>query len=245
MVREGSQPKASQNSGRSTSSGTLFVVGVPIGHHDDITVRALHILKHVDIIASEDASATHALLTHHHIVGTITSYGPQDIGEKIALLLERLRRGKDVALVSDCGMPVIYDPGCRLINAAHRAGILVRSIPGPSVLTAALSISGQSGDAIHFVGHLSARRLVADLQALRKQRDTIVLFVERHALAQTLGALEQVFARRQMTLAVDVTKPHEMTLQGTAGTLLTRLQCVPDDAATTIIIEGRRRSGAR
>src|SRR5690349_17087634 len=116
------------------AAGTLFVVGTPIGSPDDLTLRARTILGRVSVIAAETPLATQALLEHHGIAATITAYQADE--EKIAVLLDRLDRGHDIALVSDSGMPVIYDPGRLLVAAAHAAGHSVTVVPGPSALTA-------------------------------------------------------------------------------------------------------------
>jgi len=143
MARDGSQPNDRGVSGRTTTShntGTLYVVSTPIGHPDDITLRALATLRDVTIIASEDPRVTQALLAHHGITATVTSYGPLNRHEKMLLLLHRLTQGQDIALVSDNGTPVIYDPGSLFVAAAHQAGIPVKVIPGPSTITAAAAI---------------------------------------------------------------------------------------------------------
>jgi 16S rRNA (cytidine1402-2'-O)-methyltransferase len=244
MVREGSQPKAAQINDapptRSGPPGTLYVVSTPIGDPDDITVRAIRTLKTVSLIASEDPAATQALLAHHHITGTVTSYGPRNLDEKVALLLNRLKKGHDVALVSDCGTPVIHDPGCRLIKAAHHAGIPIRSVPGPSALTAAVSVSGCSGDALLFEGHLSrsGHRLKTILVSLRNERRTFVFFVASHALRAALIAIAKVFPTRRVTLVQDLTKPGEMILQGTPTMLLRTMRRIQKEAEVTVVIEG-------
>src|SRR5689334_5744591 len=120
--------------------GTLFIVGMPIGSPDDLTLRARAILGQVSVVAAETPLATRALLDHHGIDATITGYQADE--EKIAVLLDRLERGYDIALVSDSGMPVIYDPGRLLIAAARAAGHPVTVVPGPSALTAAVALSG-------------------------------------------------------------------------------------------------------
>jgi 16S rRNA (cytidine1402-2'-O)-methyltransferase len=244
MVRERSQPKARNNHGNratgSTPPGTLYVVSSPIGDLDDITIRALRVLKTVSIIASEDPAATQALLAHHHVTNTVTSYGPRNIAEKVALLLIHLKKGHHVALVSDSGTPVIYDPGCQLIRAAHRAGIPVRSVPGPSALTAALAISGCSGDALLFEGHLprTSHSLKTFLATVRNERRTSVFFVSSHALKLTLLAIAKVFPTRRITIALDLTKPEERTVQGTPDWLLKNVRRVQKGAEVAVVIEG-------
>ena len=244
MDQEGSQPKAAGQDDdartESASPGTLYVVSTPLGDPDDMTVRAIRTLNIVSVIASEDPAATQALLTHHHINGTVTSYGPRNLDEKIAFLLNQLKKGHDVALVSDCGTPVIYDPGCRLIDAAHRAEIPIRSVPGPSALTAAVSVSGCSGDAILFEGHLprSKHRLRTFLTGLLNERRTLVFFVPSYALRATLIAIAKVLPTRRVTLAQDLTKSGEMILQGTPTILLRNTRRVQNHAEVTVVIEG-------
>lgn len=245
MVREGSQPKSgkkikNQPTGQAPS-GTLYVVSSPIGDPDDVTIRALRILKTVSIIASENPAATQALLARHHATGTITSYGPRNLDDKVALLLNHIRKGHDVALVSDCGTPVIYDPGCQLIREAHRAGIPVRSVPGPSALTAAVSVSGCSGDALVFEGHLPrpGRSLNAFLARRRDERRTLVFFVASDSITLTLLAIAKVFPTRRITITQDLTKPEETTLQGRARILMKNIRSVRNGAEVAVVIEGR------
>lgn len=244
MLRERSQPKARKNHGNrttgSTPPGTLYVVSSPIGDLDDITIRALRVLKTVSIIASEEPTTTQALLAHHHVTNTVTSYGPRNLDEKVALLLIHLKNGHDVALVSDCGTPVIYDPGCQLIRAAHRAGIPVRSVPGPSALTAALAISGCSGDALLFEGHLprSGNSLTTFLATLRHERRTMVFFMAPHSIKLTLLAIAKVFPTRQITIAQNLTKPKERTVQGIPHLLLKNVRRMQKGAEVAVVIEG-------
>lgn len=243
MVGERSQPKAGQVDDQPTRSvppGTLYVVSTPIGDPDDITIRAIRTLKTVSIIASEDPSSTQALLAHHHISGTITSYDPRNLEEKAALLLHRLKKGHDVALVSDAGTPVIYDPGCRLIDAARHAGIRVKSVPGSSALTAAISVSGYSGDALLFEGRLprQGRNLTTFLATLRNERRTLVFFAPIHTVRPALTALAKVFPTRRVTIAQDLTKPGEMTLHGSPDILLKKLRLMQEGSEMTIVIEG-------
>src|SRR5689334_24062654 len=146
MGRQKSQQtsrKVSRSKADGRHTGTLFIVGTPIGSPDDLTLRARTILAKVSIVAAETPLATRALLDHHGIAATITAYGGGH-EEKIEVLLDRLEAGHDIALVSDSGMPVIYDPGRLLIAAARAAGYSVTVIPGPSALTAAAALSGFS-----------------------------------------------------------------------------------------------------
>lgn len=243
MAQERSQPNARRVRGQTTTShptGTLYVVSTPIGHPDDITLRALATLRHVTVVASEDPRATQALLAHHGITATVTSYGPYNLREKIRLLLHRVVQGEDIALVSDNGTPVIYDPGSLFVAAAHQAGIPVKTIPGPSTMTAAAAISGFSGDAIIFEGHLpsTSRRLAQYLSQLCKERRTLVCFAAPNTLTKLLKTLAQLLPIRQMAIAIDLTTYRETLYRGRPGELLDRIGPVPKDSAVTVVIEG-------
>jgi len=245
MGQDGSQPNDHTMEGLTTASpspGTLYIVGTPIGHPDDITLRALATLRRVSVIASEDSRATQALLTHHGIFATVTSYGPLNRHEKIQLLLHRLTQGQDIALVSDNGTPIIYDPGSLFVAAAHQAGIPVKAIPGPSGMTAATAISGFSGDAIIFDGHLpsSSLRLTAFLSKLCKERRTLAFYVAPGALRRLLKILAQILPSRQVTIAMDLTTPKETLMRGRPDELLDQKEHVSKDSAVTIVIEGYR-----
>lgn len=243
MAQERSQPNDRAMRGRAIpapSIGTLYIVSTPIGNPDDMTLRALATLRHVTVVASEDPRATQALLAHHGITATVTSYGPSNLHEKIQLLLQRLMQGQDVALVSDNGTPVIYDPGSLLVAAAHRAGIPVRAIPGPSTMTAAAAISGFSGDAIIFEGRLPStrHRLSQYLFQLRNERRTLVFYVSSRALTGLLIILAQLLPIRQMAIAIDLTTCREMLYRGRPGKLLGQIGLIPKDSAVTVVIEG-------
>lgn len=241
MPHKGSQPRARPHSVSERSPGTLYIVGVPIGHSDDITLRALDTLRTVSIIASENPQATQTLLAHHSITAVVTSYGPRRLQDKISLLLHRLMQGQDVALVSDCGMPVILDPGQLLVHEAHALGIPVRVIPGPSALTAAVAVSGFSGDAIAIEGSIPNRPhlLTALISRIQQEPRTCVLYTDSRRLARTLGALAKRLPARTIAAALNLTKPDETILRGTAVRLLQNMSSLPKEADVTLVIEGR------
>ena len=243
MARDGSQPNERGGGGKATRpcpSGTLYVISTPIGHPDDITHRALAVLRRTAIVASEDPRTTQRLLAHHDITATITSYGPANRHEKIRLLLYQLMQGEDIALVSDNGTPVIYDPGCLLVTAAHQAGIPVKSIPGPSAVTAATAISGFSGDAIIFEGCLPSTgpRLAQYLSQLRKERRTLVCYVRPRTLTGLLKALAQILPSRHIAVAVNLTMNEETLFRGKPGELVNQIEPVSNNSAVTVVIEG-------
>ena len=245
MAQDGSQPNDRGRGGRATTTrptGTLYVVSMPIGHPDDITLRALATLRLTAVVASEDPWTTQAILAHHGITTTITNYGPHDRDAKIRLLLLRLTQGENVALVSDNGTPIIYDPGSQLVAAAHQAGIPVKAVPGPSPMTAATAISGFSGDAILFEGKLplTSRRLAEHLLQFRKEKRTIVFYVNPGTLGRLLKILAQMLPTRQVAVAIDLTTDREILTRGTPGELLDRIVPMPKTSAVTIVLEGYR-----
>jgi 16S rRNA (cytidine1402-2'-O)-methyltransferase len=198
-------------------------------------------------VASEDPRSTQALLTHHGITATVTSYGPFNRHEKMLLLLHRLTQGEDVALVSDNGTPVIYDPGSLFVAAAHQAGIPVKAIPGPSTLTAATAISGFSGDAIIFDGHLPStnRRLVQYLSQFLEERKTLVFYVGPRLLTGLLKHLAQTLPTRQTVIAINLTTGKERLLRGKPEKLLNQIGSVAPDSTITVVIEGYRTGSPR
>ena len=199
-------------------SGRLYVVAVPIGHPDDLTVRAIRILKTVDIIASEDPQATQRLLAHHQIRGRVISYGPWNLKEKVAVLLQRLQQGAEVAIVADCGSPLIADPGHLLVAAAHASRIPVVPVPGPSAVIAALSTTGLPCDSFFFLGHLpnNSTRVVRCLTDALKRNIPTMVFGTARAVACALRVLVSIAPRRHIVLACDLTRANERILCGTA-----------------------------
>lgn len=227
---------------RRRRAGTLFIVGTPIGSPDDLTIRALTILRGVSIIAAEAPRATQALLARHGISATITGYGPRNCEEKIAVLLHHLREGQNIAFVSDSGMPVVYDPGRLLIAAAHEGGYPVTIVPGPSALTAAVALSGYSGDRILFEGRLpgTSRLLDEFFRQFRRETRTTVFFVSSRSLRLALRSLTRILPARQLTIAIDMTRKSERMFRGTPASLLELIRSLPQDAEVTVVMSGER-----
>jgi 16S rRNA (cytidine1402-2'-O)-methyltransferase len=221
--------------------GALFVVGVPIGHPDDITVRGLRVLREATLIASEDPVATQRLLAHHRIQAIVTSYGPANIKAKVALLIHRLLDGARVALVSDSGSPVIADPGQLLVSAARSRGIPVFSLPGPSALTATLSVSGFSGDSFSFSGLLPEKKspLEQCLANILKRPEQTVAFCSARSLNMIVDVIKRLASRRTIVLACDLTKPEEVVIRGTAHQVQKILAERPAAQEITLMIAGR------
>lgn len=233
---------AGEQSQEKPSPGTLYVVGLPIGNPDDVTLRALRLLRQVDIVATKDPRQTQAFLRHHRIHALVTTYERRNAQDKIPILLHHLQYGSRVILVSDCGTPCLYDPGSQLVARAHRAGIRVVSVPGPSALTAALAIAGMSGDVLYFRGRFPASqargtRLLAALQA---QRCTSIFFVSPERLRQVLALIEKCLGNREAIIAVNLTKPTERIVRGKIKTLLGKNPLrYTEDAEVTLVVAGR------
>lgn len=240
MGAKGSQPTSRSHRRSDPPPGILFLVGVPIGHPDDITIRALHTLRTVSCIASENPQATQSLLQLHGISATITSYDPRQLPEKIAILLDRLKRGQHVALVSDCGMPVWFDPGHLLVRAAYAAQVPVRVIPGPSAVTAACALSGFSGDCILIESrlHETTRSLPKLLARIKATARTTVIHIPSRDLLHILNPLSDACPDRNIVIAADVTKAGERILRGKATELRTSLPALTQETDVTIVIEG-------
>ena len=202
--------------------GTLYLVATPIGNLEDITLRALRTLKECDVVAAEDTRRTGQLLKHFGISRPLLSYFQFNEAKRSEEILERLRRGEKVALVTDAGSPGISDPGERVVKAALAAGFRVESVPGPSALVAALTASGLPTDEFHFIGflpHKSGQRR-RQLERLKTFDGTLVLYESPYRVEKLLLELQDLFAGRQVVLARELTKKFEEYLRGTPAELL-------------------------
>jgi 16S rRNA (cytidine1402-2'-O)-methyltransferase len=211
---------------QSPSTGTLYVVGTPIGNLGDLSPRAREVLCAVEIVAAEDTRRTRGLLSSIGAQSAIIAYHEHNEDRRSAQLLQRLRRGGDVALVSDAGMPMISDPGWTLVTAALAEGIEVHSVPGPSAALAALTVSGLPVDRFVFEGFLPRRsnQRAERLRRLAGEARTVIFFESVHRLGDTLDALiEQLGAARRAAIARELTKVHESVYHGTLGDLRQRL----------------------
>lgn len=202
--------------------GTLYLVATPIGNLEDITLRALRVLKECDVVAAEDTRRTGQLLKHFGLSKPMISYFQFNEARRSEEILERLQRGEKIALVTDAGSPGISDPGERVVRAARLAGLRVESVPGPCALVAALTASGLPADEFHFIGflpHKSGQRR-KQLEALRGVEGTVVLYESPYRIEKLLGELAEVFAGRSVVLARELTKKFEEFLRGTPVELL-------------------------
>lgn len=245
MRRERSQQTTGESgicTGQPGKAGTLSLVAVPIGHLDDLTVRALRTLAEADVIASEEPAATQGLLAHHGVTANITSYGPTNIKDKVAILISRLQQGAHVALVSDTGSPVIADPGSLLVKSAHAHGIRIVSVPGPSALAAAVAAAGLPSRSWFFEGPLPETKSVLRRRLHTRLQDKIptVAFCSAQSIVFAVRTIAAIAPRRHIALVCDLTKPNERIIQGTAAQVLRKLDnAVMAQDITLILKEGR------
>jgi len=197
--------------------GTLYLVATPIGNLEDMTLRALRTLKECDVVAAEDTRRTGQLLKHFGIARPMVSYFQFNEARRSEEIIERLRRGEKVALVTDAGSPGISDPGERVVRAARGAGLRVESVPGPCALVAALTASGLPAAEFHFIGflpHKSGQRR-KELERLKGFAGTLVLYESPYRIDKLMGELKEVFPGRAVVLARELTKKFEEYLRGT------------------------------
>lgn len=221
--------------------GTLHVVSTPIGNLEDITLRALRILREVDLIAAEDTRATRRLLTHYGIETPLTSYWEHNKLVKLRNILEALRE-RDVALVSKAGTPGISDPGYELIKAALEEGYPVVAIPGPSALVEALVVSGLPTDSFVYLGFLprKAGQRARLLSSVTGETRTLVAFEGPHRLLETLQDVRENLGNRQVAVARELTKLHEEIVRGSVGEVLRHFQDSQPRGEVTMVIEGAK-----
>lgn len=223
-----------------SEAGTLYIVSTPIGNLEDITLRAVRVLKEVGIIAAEDTRHTKQLCAHFGIATPLTSYHDFNKEEKTAVLLERLRSGADVALVSDAGTPVISDPGYFLLTRSIEAGIRVVPVPGPSAVLAALAASGLPTDCFRFEGFLPRKDGPRSkrLESLREDSASLILFESPHRIGKLLASLRSILGNRRAVLARELTKRFEDFRRGTLDELLAHVQSRPPKGEITLVVEG-------
>jgi 16S rRNA (cytidine1402-2'-O)-methyltransferase len=203
-------------------AGTLYLVATPIGNLEDITLRALRVLKECDVVAAEDTRHTGQLLQAHGLKKPLISYFKFNEAKRGEEILQRLKDGQKVALVTDAGTPGISDPGERVVRAAIAAGLRVESVPGPCALVAALTASGLPTDEFHFSGFLpqkSSQRL-RRLEKLKAMDGTLVLYESPYRVEKMLAELAEVMPERRVVLARELTKKFEEYLRGTPKELL-------------------------
>src|SRR5262249_2557666 len=226
-------------------SGTLYIVATPIGNLEDITLRALRVLKEADLIAAEDTRHTKKLLSHYGIATPLTSYYDHIEASKAPALLAQLQAGKTLALVSDAGTPGIADPGYRLVKGAAEAGIAVVPIPGPCTLTALLSVGGLPTDRFAFEGFLPAKasQRRKALARLKQEERTLVFFESPHRLLDLLADLEESLGDRQVVIGRELTKLFEEVSRGTVRELRALLHGREIKGEVALLVAGRKAEG--
>jgi 16S rRNA (cytidine1402-2'-O)-methyltransferase len=204
------------------TASTLYLVATPIGNLEDITLRALRVLRECDVVAAEDTRHSGQLLKHFSISKPLLSYFQFNEVKRSEEIIERLRRGEKVALVTDAGSPGISDPGERVVKAAITEGFRVEAIPGACALVAGLTASGLATEEFHFVGflpHKSGQRK-NKLESLKAIEGTLVFYESPYRIEKLLGELDEVFPEREVVLAREMTKKFEEFLRGKPAALL-------------------------
>ena len=226
--------------------GTLYIVATPIGNLEDITLRAIRVLREVGLIACEDTRQTRKLLDHFSIKTPATSYHEHNETARALQLVEKLTGGLDIALVSDAGTPLISDPGYRIVAAAVAAGVPVVPIPGASAILGALSAAGLPTDSFRFGGFLppksTQRRKV--LEELREESATLIFYEAPHRILEALEDVTAVLGPRDVVVAREVTKLHEEFLRGAAAVVLTQLAARPSVRGEITLLIAKAAPGA-
>lgn len=221
--------------------GVLYPVGTPIGNLKDISLRALEVLKEVDLIACEDTRHTRKLLSHYDIHTPLTSFYEHNQLKKTPYLLRRLKEGESIALVSNAGMPGISDPGFHLIKEAVKEGIKIIPIPGPTALTIGLVASGFPTESFVFEGFLGRRKTerVKKLRELKDERRTIVLYEAPHRIRKILPELREIMGDRYIAIGRELTKKFEEIIRGKVSELEVVFERKKPRGEFTLVIEGK------
>jgi 16S rRNA (cytidine1402-2'-O)-methyltransferase len=230
--------QAGHNAG---NCGTLYVVSTPIGNLEDITLRALTVLRSVDLIAAEKVSHTRGLCRHYGIETRLTSYHQHNRKVKALELVEKLKAGRNIAIVTDAGTPGISDPGVYLINRAVREEIKVVPIPGPSAVIAGLSVSGLPAEEFVFLGFLPNRsgKRKSELRRLASESRTMVFFEAPHRVKAMLADLREILGDREIVMLRELTKVFEEVKRGPASTILQHLPSERIRGEFTLVMAGR------
>jgi 16S rRNA (cytidine1402-2'-O)-methyltransferase len=229
------------NPKNASAAGTLYVVATPIGHMDDITVRALNVFGRVDLVAAEDTRHTGKLLKHHQIKCRLISYHEHNEKERTPLLVERLQSGSSIALVSDAGTPTVSDPGYMLLKRALENNIKVVPIPGPSALLAALSISGLPTDSFIFIGFCAKKKTkrFKQLQEFANETRTLIFYESPGRILALMNEIREVMGDRYGVLCREMTKLHEEFLRGRLSEVIETLSGRPAvKGECTLLVKG-------
>lgn len=224
-------------------AGTLYLCATPIGNLEDMTFRAIRVLKEADLIAAEDTRNSVKLLNHFDIRTPMTSYHEFNKFDKGRKLVEKLLEGEDIALITDAGTPGISDPGEELVSMCHEAGITVTAVPGAAACIAALTISGLPTRRFAFEAFLPSdkKEREAVLEALEKEQRTIVLYEAPHRLVKTLKLLADRLGGRQVSVCRELTKRHETVFRSTLPEAVVHYEENPPKGECVIVIRGLSR----
>ena len=226
--------------------GKLYIVGTPIGNLEDITLRAIRILKEVDLIACEDTRRTAKLLNAYKIQTPMVSYHEHNEMTRAPELVIQMEEGSSIALVTDAGMPVVSDPGFRLVHLAVRHSIPVIPVPGASAFVAALAASGLPVDKFRFLGFLPSKKgeRRKALEELKEATKTLIFYEAPHRLLEMLKDAHELLGDREIVVAREVTKVHEQFLRGTIGSTVEYLKKRPVKGELTVLIGLPTEAGA-
>lgn len=224
----------------SVKGGTLYIVSTPIGNLEDITLRAIRILSEVDIIAAEDTRKTNILLTHYKISKPLVSYYSYNEHKRIPKILDVLKAGKSVAVVSEAGTPGISDPAVGIIRAAIAAHHPVVAVPGPTAFLPALITSGLPTDRFIFVGFLPLKKgRTSYLERISRENKTVVLYESPHRLLKTLNEILGIFGNRRISVSRELTKKFEEIVHGSLTEIIAHFSIGRVRGEFVLIIEGK------
>jgi 16S rRNA (cytidine1402-2'-O)-methyltransferase len=229
------------NPKNTTGAGQLYVVATPIGNMEDITVRALNVFGRADLIAAEDTRRTGKLLKHHHIKCRLMSYHEHNEKERTPLLIEKIKSGLSIALVSNAGTPTVSDPGYILLQKALENNIQVVPVPGPSAVLAALSISGLPTDSFIFIGFCAKKKTkrLKQLQALAHETRTLIFYESPGRIVTFMSEIKKVLGDRHVVLCREMTKLHEEFLRGCLSEVIETLSGRPAvKGECTLLVKG-------
>ena len=224
-------------------NGSLYIVATPIGNLGDITQRAIDILKKVDLIAAEDSRRSRVLLDYFAISNDVVSYHEHNEEKQTSQLIEFLKNGKSIALISDAGTPLVSDPGYRLVSSAHDEGITVIPIPGSSAVVTGLSVSGLSCNKFIFEGYLPTRTISRKkyLKSLVSESRTLIFYEAPHRILESIEDMLTVFgSSRLVSITRELTKKHEQISRGTLSSIKLKIETgeIKNKGEFVILVEG-------
>lgn len=222
--------------------GVLYLVSTPIGNLKDITLRALDVLSSVDLIAAEDTRHASILLNHYNIRSKRTSYFDFNKEKKTPVLIEQLKQGKSIAIISDAGTPGISDPAYHIVNAAIAEGIKIETIPGATALIPALIISGLPTDRFVFEGFLPHKKgRQKRFQELAEEKRTIIIYESPNRIAKTLSDMFQAFGDRSVCIVRELTKKFETIHRGSLKQMIDQIDSIKQKGEFVIVVNGQTR----